>query len=422
LGETGLVLEAVKRRRDRRAARTGFCRWARPLPESGNCKGCRRRIECRHPEVGPVIVSQRHCRQICTLWEDSATLREATATTQRELLVAPLSDEFQRDAAKPVSKVRLRCFLSPGDILMLTAAVRDLHKTFPGRFVTAVQTTAPDIWENNPYVTQLSGTDGHVRTVTCHYPLIHEPFQRTCHFVRGFHEYLSRQLGVAIPVTEYRGDVHLTGAEKEWPADLLGDALATGTRYWLVFAGGKHDYTAKWWPSEYYQAVVDSFRERIQFVQCGGKGDWHPPLDGVVNLVGKTTIRDVLRLVYSADGVLCPVTFAMHAAAALPREDGSLRPCVVISGAREPANWEQYPGHQFLQTVGCLPCAKSGACWRSRCQKVGDGDEKDRSNLCSEPVEMGAAVSYPKCMVMIKPTDVVRAIERYYESGILHYL
>ncbi len=44
----------------------------------------------------------------------------------------------------------LRSFQSPGDILMLTAAVRDLHAACPGRFQTDVRTSADAIWENNP--------------------------------------------------------------------------------------------------------------------------------------------------------------------------------------------------------------------------------------------------------------------------------
>jgi hypothetical protein len=39
-----------------------------------------------------------------------------------------------------VQKVILRNFLSPGDIVMLTAALRDLHAAHPKRFVTDVRT------------------------------------------------------------------------------------------------------------------------------------------------------------------------------------------------------------------------------------------------------------------------------------------
>ena len=51
-------------------------------------------------------------------------------------------------------KVIFRNFLSPGDIMMLTAAVRDLKLSFPN-FEIDVRTSCSEIWENNPYLTPL---------------------------------------------------------------------------------------------------------------------------------------------------------------------------------------------------------------------------------------------------------------------------
>lgn len=47
----------------------------------------------------------------------------------------------------------------------------------------------------------------------------------------------------------------------------------------------------------------------------------------------------------------------------------------------EPPHWEAYPHHQFLHTVGALPCCGDGGCWKSRCQLVHDGDAKDLNFL-----------------------------------------
>ena len=43
------------------------------------------------------------------------------------------------------SRLILKSFQSPGDIVMLTAAVRDLHAAYPGRFQTDVRTSADAI-------------------------------------------------------------------------------------------------------------------------------------------------------------------------------------------------------------------------------------------------------------------------------------
>ncbi len=307
----------------------------------------------------------------------------------------------------------LRSFQSPGDIVMLTAAVRDLHRAYPGRFETDVRTSAQDLWEGNPLITSLREVDRGVECFDMQYPLIHQSNQRPHHFLHGFIQYLERRLSLTIPVTDFRGDIYLTDAEKRWGD--LQEQFNLPERYWIVVAGGKYDFTAKWWNPASYQRVVDHFRCALNFVQCGEAGHWHPPLDGVQNLVGQTRLRDLLRLVYFAEGVLCPVTLAMHLAAAVERPPNwpALRPCVVVAGGREPAHWEAYPGHQFLHTVGTLDCCATGACWRSRCQTVGDGDAKDRCNTCEKPVRVSEDLSIPQCMEMISSTDVIAAIERY---------
>jgi FkbM family methyltransferase len=318
--------------------------------------------------------------------------------------------------APTVKKLILRSFQCPGDVLMLTAAVRDLHRAHPGRFQTDVRTSADALWENNPYLARLREGEAGVELLDMHYPLVHQSSQRPYHFIHGYIQYLEQQLHLAIPVTRFQGDVHLAEHEKLLPAPLADHGLVTG--FWIVVAGGKYDFTAKWWNPASYQQVVDHFKGKIQFAQCGEAGHWHPPLDGVVNLVGKTTTRDFVRLMYHAAGVLCPVTFAMHLAAAVPVPPGMPRgrPCVVVAGGRESPHWEAYPQHQFLHTIGALPCCAEGGCWKSRCQLAGDGDGKDRSNLCEQPVQITPELRIPRCMDMITPHDVIRRIELYLES------
>lgn len=309
-------------------------------------------------------------------------------------------------------KLTLKCHLSPGDIVMLTAAVRDLHRAHPNQFLTSVETTASDLWDNNPHITDFQKPDTDVRTIVMHYPLVNQSNQRPVHFLRGYTEYLETQLGLRISTTEFHGDIHLSDAEKGWISQVEEQFVYKGP-FWLIFAGGKYDFTAKWWSPAHYQQVVDHFRGRIQFVQCGEAAHWHPRLEGVFNLVGKTTLRQLIRLMYHAAGVISPVTLAMHLAAAVPTKSSRLRPCVVIAGGREPPHWEAYPGHQFLHTVGMLPCCATGGCWKSRCQKVGDNDPKDRDNLCERPVPVRDKLVIPQCMAMIQPDAVIRAVENY---------
>ena len=274
-----------------------------------------------------------------------------------------------------------QCHLSPGDIVMLTAAVRDLHLAHPGRFVTDVRTAAGGLWENNPYVTPLHEGDPGVEVMKVHYPLIQQSNQRPYHFVHGFTQYLEEQLHVRIPVTAFKGDIHLAPQEKAWMSQVA--ELGYHGPFWLVVAGGKFDFTAKWWNPASYQQVVDHFQGRVPFVQIGEMEHWHQPLTRTLNLLGRTDTRQLVRLVHHADGIFCPVTFAMHLAAAVEPKPGrpKNRACVVVAGGREPMQWEAYPHHQYISTNGSLWCCDNGGCWKSRCQPVGDGDAKDQ-DLC----------------------------------------
>ena len=300
------------------------------------------------------------------------------------------------------------------------SAVRDLHRAHPGAYRTAVDTAWPALWENNPLVEPAGPSFRPDRVIDCHYPLVHESNRRPFHFLHGYIQDLERKLGVTIPVGAFRGDVHLAPGETSQPSPVSECGYAGP--YWVMMAGGKHDFTAKWWDPASYQVVVDHFAGRVRFVQCGNASDWHPKLRGVIDFVGRTDLRQFMRVLYHADGVVCPVTFAMHLAAALPPRPGgpALRPCVVIAGGREPPHWEQYPGHQFLHTVGALDCCAAGGCWRSRCQPLGDGAAAD-SDLCTRPVATGDGVQVPRCMTMITPAKVAEAIELYYDGGVLRY-
>jgi hypothetical protein len=325
--------------------------------------------------------------------------------------------EFQ--AYKKMRKIILANSQSPGDVVMLTAAVRDLHGCYAGQFQTDVRTPCPQLWENNPYLTSLADGDLGVERIDCHYPLIHRSNHGPYHFLHGFIDFLNHRLGLHIKPLAFKGDIHLSDQEKLWVSQ-VHELTNEDTPFWIVNAGGKFDYTVKWWDYRRYQQVVDAFRGRILFVQVGEEKHYHPALQGVIDLRGKTDLRQLVRLVYHAQGALSPVSLLMHLAAAVELKPGmpKNRPCVVVAGGREPPNWEAYPHQQFIHTVGALPCCDHGGCWKARTVPLGDGDEKDSpSSLCVNVVD-----NLPRCMDMITADEVVRRIELYFAGGNLAYL
>lgn len=314
-------------------------------------------------------------------------------------------------------KLILKNYQSPGDIVMLTAALRDLHKAAPKQFLTDVRTPCPALWEHNPYITPLDENDPGVEVIDCHYPLIHQSNFLPYHFIHGFEQFLSQQLQVDVRPTEFKGDIHISKIEKAWFSQ-VHEIVGEDIPFWIVVAGGKDDFTIKWWAHERWQKVIDHFKGKIQFVQVGEANHKHPPLENVIDLRGKTDLRQLVRLVYHSEGVICPVTLMMHLAAAVEvkSDKPKNRACVVVAGGREPPTWEAYPHHQFLHTVGALKCCDNGGCWKSRTKALNDGSQQDQS-LCLQVKD-----DLPLCMDMISPAQVIDSIEKYFADGFRKYL
>ena len=125
----------------------------------------------------------------------------------------------------------------------MTAAVRDLHRAHPGRFVTDVRTSSPAVWEHNPHITPLHDRTPGVEHIEMHYPLIQTSNQRPYHFIHGYVQYLEEQLAVRIPVTDFHGEIHLSERDvRETPHPQVDPFQS----YWIIIAGGKYDFTKKW--------------------------------------------------------------------------------------------------------------------------------------------------------------------------------
>jgi ADP-heptose:LPS heptosyltransferase len=307
-----------------------------------------------------------------------------------------------KETMKPERSLILANRLSPGDVLVMTAALESLHRQFPGKFATAVKTTADDLFENNPHVIPLPEI-GEAEQIDMQYPLIDQSNQRAYHFMHGYVQFLGQKLGLPLELQTNRPYVYLTEQEKTW-IGRVQEIVGKPVPYWLVNAGTKGDYTTKQYPVEHYQRVVDMLQGRILFVQIGAKEHRHKKLRGVIDQVGKTSIRELVRLVYHSQGGLGPSTLLQHLCAAMEK------PYICLLGGREPATWVQYPFQTTLHTIGALSCCRKDACWRSRVVALIDGDEKNKS-LCDFPVFVDPPA--PKCMAMIAPETITAFIDNH---------
>ena len=312
---------------------------------------------------------------------------------------------------------------APGDVVVMTAFVRDLMLTHPGRYSVEVQTSAMDLWRHNPHVTiakRQPGARPDVKYLQLDYGRgIRDQNYEPVHFLAYFHRDFERKMGVKVPLRLPYPDLHLSPAER--------DVSPMSGRYWVVLSGGKSDFTAKVWESARMQLVVDELGKLgLGVAQIGSNdpGHWHPPLQGehVVNLVGRTNLRDMMRLIHHSDGVICGVTCAMHMAAALHR------PCVVLAGGREAWWWEAYVRenkglapvshllpvpHRFLHTIGLLQCCQNHGCWKNKVVAI----NSDKS-LCYHPVQR-LNQTVPLCLDMISEAHVLEAVMKYYTDQTL---
>lgn len=334
-----------------------------------------------------------------------------------------------------------------GDSLIALGAIRALHLSHPGAFLTDFVghhgRTAPpgnNLTANSPFITPLDPSESEY-VMQCYGYAINRA-GRPFHFLYGFVEDLSKQLGVEIELSDFRGDIWLSPEEMQpWPG--------LPENYAVIDAGYKNDFTAKHWSTYRYQQVVNATKDRIDWVQIGSAADNHTILEGVHNLVGQTNLRQLCQIFYRASLVLTPVSLPMHLAAAVPmpgdtpkrapltidemhrrfaqdrlagRGMGPMpepippvvvnnRPCIVLAGQREQRHWDAgYPGHVALGTTGKLACGVGigCGCWRSKVVKI-DND----NNICFKALIDEQGKPIPECLERVSVADVVRAVESF---------
>lgn len=273
-----------------------------------------------------------------------------------------------------------------GDRLMFTPVVRDLKKAHPD-WEIGVESIGPEMWENNPHI---------VRNMTKPDKIFHiGPGKVTrgsktngLHVTNAFRCSLEEHLGEPVQQGPFKPEIFLSETEK--------NSRIIDGRYWVINTDCG-PFSAKRWHNERFQQVVDELSD-ITFVQVGLKKDNQYRLRGpnVIDLLDKTKIRELFSLVYNAEGCISLISSLMHVAAAFDK------PCVVLAGAREPATFEHYANHRYIDMVGCLSCCSKNACWHNAI------------SACENRVK-----DIARCMDMIRVEQIVDAVKSYYEGGVL---
>lgn len=286
-----------------------------------------------------------------------------------------------------------------GDILTFTAGVRDFKKAFPSTRVGVIS-TAMHIWDHNPHIDHNFRDEKHIVKIGPGF-LTNRSNQWNLHMCNAFRVDIENKLGVSFPQTDIRPDIWMT--REEYKRDPIIDGP-----YWVFIYGGEPG-----WPVKQYhrwQEVINILRDDIKIVQLGVNSHPYPKLNGVVDYVGKTQhgttgIRDLFNIFLHSQGSLGLVSMHTHLSAAFGN------PSVTVAGAREPAWFTNYFGHQYIQTNGTMFCGEHSACWK--CKLEGCRNLVEPDNIA--PGHPSKKV--PKCVEIIEPEEIAEAVLKYYKGG-----
>ena len=229
------------------------------------------------------------------------------------------------------------CFpFPPGDCWCLTRYVRDIAEQYPEDILSPV-VPRPELFRHNPfYRAPVPGAEQIVFRFEAPRPGKRPTWGNRDTgdtMVGAIYAGINRLTGREVQIRATAPEIYFTAEEKRYSLVPLDRPVC------VVNAGWKSDIPVKFWGTDHFQTVVDALRDRVLFVQVGASRrgtDFHPRLSGALDLIGKTSIRELAQLVYHADFVLTGISQLHHLSGI---EAYKPRTCITVAGGREPENW-----------------------------------------------------------------------------------
>ncbi len=291
--------------------------------------------------------------------------------------------------------------LSPGDMLGgVVPLVESIHKQFPGEYLTDVAGTAADVFfAYSPHRTRLRSPD---RRFYAHYN-VNGSDQRSFSFAQAHCDHFSEVMKLKKPLINQtrKPSIYLTEQEREPIAELPA-------HYLVMTAGYKTDCDVKGKGSHLLWAdVVEYCRSvGVEVLQVGERNSAHvhDPIPGAVDLVGRTSLRQLVRLVSQAVATLSSISLLTHVSAAFDV------PNLCVS-SRESHDFAMYRTTIPFHCIGLLSCASgeaAGGCWRNTLEPV-LVNGKPRGDHCALPVIQEDGSMVPTCTNVVRQSGAVQA-------------
>ena len=234
-----------------------------------------------------------------------------------------------------------------GDTLLSTALIRDLKKQFQDIEI-GFQSNYQAVFDGNPNISEFDNPDVSVK-------LEYTPFsQRTAdggNLFEGWRKHFEIMARIKVNYGPEEIDLYYKEYEKERLFD---------QDYIVINAGNQSCSEIKSYP--FWQEIVNKLKRDFTIIQIGGseKRDRHIPIDGAVNLIGKTTIRDLMRLVRDAKAVISPPS----AVSVLATQKDFHGVNAIINGTREPDLLTGYKNSIHFGNVCCKNYNKKSGCMK----------------------------------------------------------
>ena len=245
---------------------------------------------------------------------------------------------------------------TPGDDLMCTVPLREMRRR--GRHGIWMMSRYPDLFEGNRDVDNVVPFDERYQRMTewvggrawyANYGGHDHVTDRGPVPTRHIIALMCQACDITGPVT-LRPYLHLTDAERA--------AGRLAPRQIALHSSGASAFTAmknKEWLPDRMQAVAHALRGDYTLVHLGAPTD--PPLDGCLDLRGRTSKRESAAIIANSVLFLGQVGFLMHLARAVDR------PAVIVYGGREMPWQSGYSCNTNLYTeLYCSPCWRWNAC------------------------------------------------------------
>lgn len=270
-----------------------------------------------------------------------------------------------------------------GDNIICTAAVRNVRLAHP-EITFARPETCPEAWRNNPDFTDTAEA-ADIGKIT-YGRLADEQRGRRGTVVEGFTKSLCEMLGLKkVPIYVKRPVLYLDADELEEAERWRGCILLN--------ANCQRCSVSKGYP--YWQQVVDGLPgERI--IQVGGNEgrDISPTLRGVVDWRGRSTLRQLMAMVYGCKCVLSPPSGISNIAGAFGRRQ------VIVNASREPDILLRYENATHI-SHRCEACG-----WGVRTGCVACNFNSGRG--CPHPVKINGSV-WCRCQAETPAEAIIQA-------------